>query len=179
VALVRRLALALLIASCGDDGEPEPPPEPPPIVPAPRVDLATTQPPGWDIEIRVPKDWTGSYRMRTEHEVQFAGPGAPGEKPEMDFGWKASDRDLETFARETFRRYENPAYKVLRTGSETIAGMPARFCVYETAKQRGIEYCFAGHGYIGFIRGYSKIDEFPKWGAAFEEAARRAQYKPR
>jgi hypothetical protein len=96
----------------------------------------------------------------------------------MDFGWKASDRDLETYARETFRRYDNPAYKVVGKGNATIAGMPARYCVFETGKMRAIEYCFAGHGYIGFVRGLSRIDEFGKWGPIFEEAARRVRYDP-
>ena len=180
---MRRAALLLLLAACGDEDEPEKPrpPEPPPIVPAAAVELSSTQPFGWDIEIRVPKEWTGkdSYRMLTEHEVQFVGPGTPGEKPELDFGWKASDRSLETFARDAFAKYENPACKVLGTGTATIAEMPARYCMFETRKSRGIEYCFAGHGYIGFIRGISQIGDFGKWGPIFEEAARRTRYRPR
>jgi hypothetical protein len=175
----RRWALLfLLAAACNEEPKKHVrPPEPLPI--AFRTDFATTQPPGWDIEIRIPKDWTRNYKMVNEHEVEFAGAGTPGEMPEMDIGWKASDRDLETHARETFRRYENPAYRILGRGNATIAGMPARYLVFETGKMRKIEYCFAGHGYIGYIRGIATIDEFAKWGPVFEEAARRTRYNPK
>jgi hypothetical protein len=184
---VRRLALLLLFAACsGDSGEtPPPPPAPPaatppgpPVIeaPAPDVDLSHTLPPGWDIEIHMPKAWKESARAVSEHEYQFAGEGEPGSRPEMDFGWKASDQSLETFAEQQLGRYVSPAYKLLGKGEATVAGMPAKYCVFETRKVRGIEYCFAGHGYIGFLRGYAVIDEFAKWGPVFEEAARRTRY---
>lgn len=176
---MRRVTLLLALAACSDDPAPEEtpvPPRPPVTPPAVAIEWTSTRPPGWDLEIHVPKAWKGDYGFVNEHEVQFVGAGTPGEKPELDFGWKASDRDLETHARESFRRYETPAYRVVGGGTAMIAGMPARYRVAETKKTRIVEYCFAGHGYIGYVRGIALAQEFATYGPIFEAAAKRIRY---
>ncbi|MFI5402893.1 MAG: hypothetical protein ACHQ1G_08155, partial [Planctomycetota bacterium] len=148
----------------------------PPASQPPPIDWSRTQAPGSDLEIHVPKAWKDNCVVR-EHDVHFGGPGAPGKRPELIFGWIASDWSLDAFARDVFGKFEHSGtHKVLGKGRAVVAGMPATYCVFETGMTRQVMYLFVGHGYKGFVRGIAQIDEFPKYGPVFEEAARRVRY---
>jgi hypothetical protein len=177
--VVRRLALPLLLAACADD--PEPPPRPPRVsrVEAmPERQWVRTQAPGSDLEIRVPESFAGNYKV-LESEIHFGGPGEPGKRPELIFGWEPSDQTLADFARERFSKFEgSPTHVVLGKGETTVAGMPALSCTFQTGQTRQLMVLFVGHGHRGFVRGISQIGDFAKYGRVFGEAAIRVRYNP-
>lgn len=159
------MLLPALVAACGGDGE-APPPWPPP--PAPEMRWLKTQPPGWDLELSVPWEWKDKYEYALQ-QVRFAGVGA-----ELRFGWKAADQSLDAYAQEVFAG----AGKALREGSAAVAGMAARYRLHDAGEMRQIEYCFVGHGHVGYVRGAAPAAEFPKHAPALEEAVRRLRYSP-
>ncbi len=174
----RGIAFLLLLAACGDGegaaDDPEPlkprPPTPPPIP----LKWVKTQAPGFDLEIRVPEEWSSNYKV-LQDEIHFGGPGEPGSKPELIFGWTQGDPAPGS----PFSKFENsPGYRVLDQGPTTVAGMPGAYCVLETGQVRQILFAFAGHGCHGFVRGVSPIADFARCGPIFEEAARRVRYNP-
>jgi hypothetical protein len=171
----RAVAVLLFVAACGD-GDPEPkeprPPTPPPIPPP--VKWVKTQAPNFDLEISVPEAWSSHYKV-LQDEIHFGGPGVPGSKPELIFGWTMGVRAPGS----TFSKFENsPGYRVLDRRTTTVAGMPGASCIFETAQVRQILFEFAGHGGHGFVRGVAPIPDFGRYGPIFEEAARRVRYNP-
>jgi len=174
MARVRGVALLVLLAACGDDpaSDGPRPPTPPPIPPP--VKWVRTQAPNFDLEISVPEAWSSHYKV-LQDEIHFGGPGAPGSKPELIFGWTMGVR----VPGATFSKFENsPGYRVLDRRTTTVAGMPGAYCVFETAQVRQILFEFAGHGGHGFVRGVAPIPDFARYGPIFEEAARRVRYNP-
>jgi len=188
MAPMRRLALlSLLLAACGDD-DPAPSPPPPPPPPA-IVDWVYTQVPGWDLEIHVPKAWSGSQQFLMEgREVSFGGPLDDGWKPELYFGWIARDQTLDEWGGRKIRAFEeSPNEQVLARGTTVVAGMAALYCVYGYERKaadsgpqqmRGLVFYFVGYGHIGYVRGVCTARTSGRYFPAFEEAARRVRYVP-
>ncbi len=190
MARVRRgIALFLLVAACGDGegGEHPQPPVAPPAPEAPPIHWVKTQAPGWDLELWIPEPWIKGYEAKGD-QIFFAGPEADrGWQPELQFGWKESDKSLDAWAGERIRHLERlPVGKILAKGTGTVAGMAAAHFVYgferkaegQVQQMREIDFCFAGHGCIGFVRGVCTAKTYETYLPIYREAAARLRYNP-
>lgn len=186
---MRRLALVIVLAACGDgeSSEHPQPPVAPPAPEAPPIRWQKTQAPGWDLEIWVPEPWIEGHRFKGD-QIFFAGPEADGGwKPELQFGWQQKEISLDAWAGERIRYLASlPVGKVLASGKATVAGMEAAQFVYsferniEGGRQpmREINFYFVGHGCIGFVRGVCTARTYEKYLPIYREAAARLRYNP-
>jgi hypothetical protein len=187
---MRRVTLLLALAACGDHPPPEDkpvPPEPPVVPPRTALNWVRTQPLelGWDLELWIPEPWTKGYKVQDD-QIFFAGPDADGGwQPELQFGWRTKEKSLDEWAGERIRFLEGlPTGKVQAKGSATVAGMPAVWFIYgfernaegRSQPMREINFYFAGHGGIGFVRGVSTARTFDAYAPVYREAAARLRY---
>jgi len=178
--------LLALVASCSDPTEPRPP-GPPPIPAAAAVKWVNTRPPGWDLELWLPEPWKTGYKAQGD-QIFFAGPEADlGWKPELQFGWRMKEKSLDEWAGERVRYLESlPVGTVQAKGRGTVAGMPAEWFTYgferkvegQVQSMREINFYFAGHGGIGFVRGVCTARTFVRYLPVYQEAAARLSYRP-
>lgn len=152
------------------------------------VEWVRTQPPGWDLVIYVPREWAERNQAEAGGaEWHFAGPGEPGRRPELIFGWKRSSLgpsawwDSKIPTPEDRRR----GLELLAQGQGQVAGIPARWCVVRsTARLEDgtrldrieLSYWIAGRGHVGHVRGIAPAEDFPRLRPLFEEAAARVRY---
>jgi hypothetical protein len=192
----RGIPFLLLLAACGDEPKPpprvpagqtsgaeKPPPEPPPIDGKTGSDWksVSTRKLGWDLEVWVHKDWIDGCKVINEGtQIHFQGPVEDeGIRAELQFGWKGSDTSIQDLVKKRIGDLERtPNGKVEEKGPVTIAGLPGTYFVYASGDKREINFYFGGHGYIGFVRGWSPKRLYAECLPVFREAAARARYNP-
>lgn len=152
------------------------------------VEWVRTQPPGWDLVVYVPEAWAGRNQAEAGGaEWHFAGPGDPGKRPELIFGWKESRLtaaqwwDTKIPTPEDRRR----GLELIAQGAGEVAGLPARWCVVRSAAKledgtrldrMELSFWFGGRGHIGHVRGFAPAEDFLELRPLFEEAAARVRY---
>jgi len=171
-----------------------PQPEPEPEAPEPNPHLvhdwrkATL----WDFDIYVPEAWSHKVTRTpgSESGVEFFGPKVEGDFRIMILlFWGPTKRDLGSFFQLQRDKREIPgrSTKILDEGSGTVAGLPARYLVYEaydrhpkTGKRMRfvtIDWYFVGRGKAGILRGVATGPAFiGGYGDVFRAVAARLRF---
>ena len=182
---MRRAALLLSIAlgACGDDEPVEPPPLPPP----PALKWVRTRL-FENLELAIPESWSRDYRAMRPDYVHFSAPLDDAFRPQLQVLWRPSKDSLAAWAEHMTAKFtDNPHVNLIRRGSETVAGMSARYLIYgqsgkhpETGAAmefRTIDFYFAGYGHVGMVRGVSTARTFLTYRPLFTAIARRLEYR--
>lgn len=174
-------AAILLSARLLQNGE-EPPPAPP------RPPALVFQGDWGHVDFRgfrlfLPRGW--KHARSTPSGEVFAGPEDDGFAPNVHLYTFRRSTTLDQWFRHQRLKYESPVSgaTIRGEGRDTVAGMPARFLVYEykTETRDGRllltttkDWYFVGHGHAGILRGISTARTYLQpYKALFNEVKRR------
>jgi len=122
----------------------------------------------WDFDIWIPEAWSHKVAPTpgTKYGVEFFGPKVRGDFRIMILlFWGPTKRDLGGFyqLQRDKRSIPGRSTKILDEGSATVAGLPARYLVYESYDRQPktgrrmrfvtIDWYFVGRGKAGILRG--------------------------
>jgi len=167
-------------------------PEPEPLQPNPHLVRKWRKATLWDFDIYLPEAWSHKVARApgTKYGVEFFGPEVKGGFRIMIlFFWGPTKRDLGSFYRLQRDKREIPGLstKILDEGSTTVAGLPARYLVYEaydrhpdTGKRMRfvtIDWYFVGRSKAGILRGVATGPAFiGGYGDVFRAVAARLRF---
>jgi len=180
---VPRLALLCALAAlAGCSKAPQPPP-PPPDPPAPK--WVGVRPQGFPIELWVPESWHRDVqRIQPGPGFLVRGPEEEGFRPNVQVYWSDGPRDLEDAIADLKSKLRNPVrpQEIAAEGAGTVAGMPARYLVYDSLESRGefrtMDWYFAGERGHGLLRFTTLRRLFLEHQALFDEIVRRVRFAP-
>jgi hypothetical protein len=140
-------------------------------------------------ELSMPGSWFENPERAMEHGILFRGPPDGIHPPTVQLYWGPVKVDLEGFFEFERERRVPGIQDILEEGEATIAGLPARYLVYEQrSKMPGsarevqfltIDWYFVHDGHGGILRGLAPAQTFRlKYRPIFTEIAKRLRYRP-
>ena len=168
--------------------------EPEPKPPLPRRPVEIDEP--WAtavlferFELSLPKSWFKDPQPAMEHGVEFRGPNDGVHPPKVQLYWGPWKGGLQEFFDFERDRRVPGLQDILEEGEAMVAGLPARYLVYEQeATMAGslrptsfltIDWYFTRDGRGGILRGLATAKSFRlRYRPIFTEIAKRLRYRP-
>ena len=184
--LLAALSVALSLTACGPGEEPDPPVDPKETsessnakwlshavkIPAKMLGFVISTPKGWG-PLRIPNDWG----------IQFA-PDGEGWRPNFSVYWAKKEESLTRLFSDGKAKYlQGPlAGDEISQGEGSVAGMPARYLVFERDEKRvgrlaWIVWFYVGPDGYGEVKAECRAKDFEKYRPLFEEMTRRIRYR--
>jgi len=182
VRFVGRVGLVGLVGCVGCNRDP--PPSPPPPAPLP-LEWVGIRYGAFPLQLLVPKEWHESARpIDPGPGVLCLGPEEEGFRPNVMLYWSDKPRDLEDYFGDEKSKRKGTIHpqKIMGEGSGVVAGMQARYLLYDSYEPRGdfrtMDWYFVGPRGHGLLRFTTKTRLFLKHQPLFDEMTRRVRVAP-
>jgi len=140
-------------------------------------------------ELSMPRSWFEKPELAMQHGMLFRGPSDDGHPPVVQLYWGPWSGEPQGFFEHERARRVPGVQDILEEGEAVVAGLPARYLVYEhasggkgatrEAEYLTIDWYFARDGRGGILRGLAPAQAFRfRYRPIFTEIARKLRYRP-